>query len=435
MKIIQEGKYKSILNGKPVVFKEISAEEFNNFATTHPLANFNQTIEMAKFQQFQGRPVYYVALTEQNGSIICATFLVEYHLKFGMKSFRSLGGWLADYRDENLVSIFSEKMKLFVKAHGGIEFSMSPNISDVERDINGNAVKEISPSVCKILLNAGFKKCGKEKGYENNELPKWQFVLPIKGKSYKDLLHEMSQKTRNQINAAHKKGIIVRDLHNDEFDLFEDIIYKTSNRQGFSYSRQVGFFKNQFDIMHQIMKAKIAEMHVPIYLQHLDSLKKSLDEEKQENLVILKDQPNRIKLKKRIKAIDDELELVEKGMQDANILKEKYGDVIAMSVSMFFMSEREIVYGYSGTYPQFLKFNPSVAIQADIIKYVSEHNYKRYNFYGISGYFNKGEEGFGVYNFKRGFGGYVVELVGNFKLITSPVKYNFYHLLKKMIGR
>ena len=57
----------------------------------------------------------------------------------------------------------------------------------------------------------------------------------------------------------------------------------------------------------------------------------------------------------------------------------------------------------------------------------------RYNFYGISGYFKEGEEGYGVFDFKRGFNAVVEEYIGNFILPVEPTEYKLYRKLKKHI--
>ena len=53
------------------------------------------------------------------------------------------------------------------------------------------------------------------------------------------------------------------------------------------------------------------------------------------------------------------------------------------------------------------------------------------NFYGISGIFDPKDKNYGMYEFKRGFGGEVQELVGEF---TYPVTWIYYvhHLLRKI---
>ena len=59
----------------------------------------------------------------------------------------------------------------------------------------------------------------------------------------------------------------------------------------------------------------------------------------------------------------------------------------------------------------------------DMIKYAIEHNFERYNFYGIPNTFDKNDKDYGIYEFKTGFNGFVEELIGEFEITTSPVYY------------
>ena len=58
---------------------------------------------------------------------------------------------------------------------------------------------------------------------------------------------------------------------------------------------------------------------------------------------------------------------------------------------------------------------------------------KYVNFYGITGHFNKDDKDYGMYEFKRGFGGEVQEMIGEFTLPTSKL-YKLYKLLQKAKG-
>ena len=42
---------------------------------------------------------------------------------------------------------------------------------------------------------------------------------------------------------------------------------------------------------------------------------------------------------------------------------------------------------------------------------------------------------YGIYEFKKGFGGRVVELIGEFDLIISKPKYNLYNFMLKIYNK
>ena len=65
-------------------------------------------------------------------------------------------------------------------------------------------------------------------------------------------------------------------------------------------------------------------------------------------------------------------------------------------------------------------------IQMEMIGYTKELGIALYDFGGISGDFKPKSKNYGVYEFKRGFGGYVVEYIGEFDLILNFIGYNVY---------
>ena len=86
-----------------------------------------------------------------------------------------------------------------------------------------------------------------------------------------------------------------------------------------------------------------------------------------------------------------------------------------------------------------MQFQSAYSVHFEGIKYAVENNYERYNFYGITGDFREENPLYGLYLFKKSFGGTVVELIGEFDLIINkPLyylykrSYNLYHKLKNI---
>ena len=75
-----------------------------------------------------------------------------------------------------------------------------------------------------------------------------------------------------------------------------------------------------------------------------------------------------------------------------------------------------------------MEFQSAYTVHFAGMKYAIENNYERYNFYGITGDFNESNPLFGLYSFKRDFGGEVVELIGEFDLIINKPLYYLYKL-------
>lgn len=79
-----------------------------------------------------------------------------------------------------------------------------------------------------------------------------------------------------------------------------------------------------------------------------------------------------------------------------------------------------------GSYKEFMEFQSAYTLHFEMLKYAIENNYDRYNFYGITGIFDEKNPLYGLYSFKRDFGGEVVELLGEFDLIVNKPFYLLY---------
>ena len=85
----------------------------------------------------------------------------------------------------------------------------------------------------------------------------------------------------------------------------------------------------------------------------------------------------------------------------------------------------------SGMLSEYRSFTPKYAMYNEHILDAYKEGYEWVDFYGITGVFDKNDKYYGMYEFKKGFNGNVVELVGQFEIKTGFV-YNIYNLGKKI---
>ena len=91
----------------------------------------------------------------------------------------------------------------------------------------------------------------------------------------------------------------------------------------------------------------------------------------------------------------------------------------------------------SGILEDYKNFTPKYLMYEHHIKEAYKEGFKYCNFYGITGDFNPNGKYYGIYEFKKGFNGNVIEYIGEFDLKVS-LFYNVYRLLKRiknLIGR
>ncbi len=392
-------------------FREIDEEEFLQFLNKHPLKNFLQSPNMAKIREKSGQDIYYVGVFKDS-VLVAATFMAAKSTHFGRKDFYAPRGLLVDYKDKELLAFFTMSLKKFIKRKKGYVLRIDPYYILKQRDINGDVVEDgiDNTSASLNLLDLGYRK--------NNKATQvtWTFVLDL-DKTEEELLKNMRSFTRRNIQKGIKNKIIVREARYDELEIVKEILDATCERKHFM-NRDLKYFQDMYNAFKKDEQIQfiIAEIDTKKMLEDLDKEKKEL----KENL----DKAMRQGAKEdKIKKHKEALEKVEKEIEEVNKIREQYGDIIPASTGVFMTFGDEVLYLFGGNKKEFMHFGTPYVVQWEMIKYGLKHNFKRYNFYGISGNFDKNDKDYGIYDFKKGFTGYVEELIGEY---CYPVSLYYY---------
>ena len=406
-------------------FQEITEKEYREFWENHPLKTFLSAPEISKLRQKSNWDTYYVGVKEKK-KIIAAPMLLAHKRHFNKFEFYSPRGYLLDFNNEKLVNYFTEELKIYIKDKNGYVLRIDPYVIYKERDIDGNIVEDgvNNEKVVENLLNLGFIKIP----VETKEQVGWMFSLGLEGKTEEQILKEMKPNTRNQIRKTEKFGISVNEIGYDELDRFQSIMEETSKRKGFS-NRKLEYYQEMYKLFHDKNEVKffITELNLKNYIKGLEAERV----EKENKINSLTDAKYNDGAKKNL---TNEIASIDKRIAESKEIIEKNGsDVITLSGSMFMLIKPEVIYLSSGNYEEYMKFNSQYLIQWELIKYGIENGFKKHNFYGIPEDINTHPKDYGIYEFKRGFNGYVEELIGEFALpITWHYKlFDLIHKIKR----
>ena len=317
------------------------------------------------------------------------------------------------------MSFFTQELKKYIKAKNGYIFRVDPYIIYRQRDLDGNIVEEGEDNreVVEHLKELGFKKVP----IEDTEQVIWMFSLDLEGKTEEQILKEMKPNTRNQIKKTEKFGITVNEISYDELDRFQNIMVETGERKGFKV-RSLSYFQEMYKLFHDKEEVKyfITELNLKKYVQGFEKEK----QEKIDKMNSLSDAKYNDGAKKNL---TNEIASFDKRIQESKEIMEQTGkEIITLSGSMFMLIQPEVIYLSSGNYEEYMKFNSQYLIQWELIKYGIENGFKKHNFYGIPANINEHPKDYGIYEFKRGFNGYVEELIGEYEL---PITWH-YKLMK-----
>lgn len=391
-------------------FLLLSEKEYENFWKTHPLKTFLSSIEIGKLREKKNWKIHFVGIKENN--ILCgAAMLLSKKKHLNKYEFYSPRGILVDYNNKKHLTFFVKKLTEYIKKEKGYILRIDPYIINKERDINGN-IKENGVdnyAIISLLQDLGFKKSPKK------EQVTWMFSLDIEGKTEEDILNNMKANTRNIIKKAEKIGIRIKELTKEELPKFNSIMASTGKRRNF-IPREENYYQEMYNLFNPKNEIKylITELNLNDYVEILTKEK----EEKKEKL-----SSKNIK-KTRKEELLKEIDNLEYKINDAKDIKKKTNsDIITLSGSMFMLIKPEIIYLSSGNYEEYLKFNSQYLIQWELIKYGIKHGFKKHNFYGIPENIDKHPDNYGIYEFKKGFNGYVEELIGEYEL---PITKDYY---------
>ena len=351
-------------------FETITPEEFRTFAAKSPYKSFMQTPEIAKLREKDGWVAYFLGVRKHD-QLLAASMLVAKPTFLGKSTFLAPGGPLLDLNNTHLCNFFFKNLKHFIKTHNGFVLHIDPYYELVERDRNGE------------LVAGGFNHQQALQNLQNlgfrpvsdSSQPKYLFALDINHRTPDELLASFKRNTRNHVRKAERQGVKIRFLDKKELPKLKQITAATATRRDFT-DRPLSYYETMYDLF--------SPRHEVLFV-----------------------------------------------LAEADIS----GKTTPLSTAMFMTYGNEVVYLFSGSDQKYMRdYNAQYLIQWHMIEYAATHGFARYNFYGINGLPNPASKDYGIYEFKKGFGGQVIELIGSFELPISPLFY-LYHALAKLKHR
>lgn len=400
-----------------MIFTELTKEEFSKFAFSHPLNHYLQDVRMSEINN--GWKTNYVGIKE-NGKIIAATRLLYRKTRLGYNHFYAVRGPLLDYNNDKILTFFTKEIKKYTKKKKGYLFRIDPALPYQSRDIDGNILKNEpnNQHVVDQLKSLGYHHSGFITNIDFLRQVRFVFKLDLENKTKEQLLNDMRPNTRNIIRKTLKSGIHLRTLSYEELPLFKKITEETSEIKEFP-DKDLSYYQKMYELFskEEQIQFVIAELHVEEYKQLLLEEKKSLEDRL--TTISFKSEGKRKEIHVTIESLNKKLNQVQE--------LEKEGTAIPLACAMFLLYQDEVIYSCSGSVRKYMSFNAQYFIQWKMIEYAKDHNFKKYNFYGISGNFDKKDPDYGIYEFKKGFNGYVEEYIGEFEL---PL--NWYYFFSKI---
>lgn len=409
----------------------LTKKEFKKFADKHSQITFHQTEEWANLKLTNGWEANYVGLKDKNKIVAGALLLAKTLPIVKKKMFYSPRGFLIDYNNYELLEEFTKGIKKYAKEQGAIFVKIDPYVEYVEHDNNGDVVEGgyDNKQAVENLIKLGYKHFGFNLMQDTLQ-PRWMHVIETEDRTLEDVMKDMESKTRQILRKNEKCGITTREITRDELPIFKDIMQHTSDRREF-IDRPLSYYENMWDNLHDsgILRILIAEIDFNEYakntIEELNQNKNELEDrinKKEKNLLKM----NEKKYEQSNKQNQEAIERLENQLKKIKELKEKHGEKAILGGILFLVYGNEVLSLYGGSNAELMQFQSAYIVHFAGVKMAVEEKYKKYNFYGITGDFRKENPLYGLFLFKKSFGGHVAELIGEFDLIINKPMYLFY---------
>lgn len=406
---------------------------YEEFASSCAYTTYYQSVAFTEMKRREGWNVYYLGGYQDD--TLCAASAIVSNSMFGKYQYCcAIKGFLLDYSNAALVKSFSKGVIQFLKQKQGLFLRINPAFLLQEHDGNGAILDGgfDHHSWVQNVLDAGFQHEGYTLGVPSDQHVRWTFVLPLKNEDETSLKKQMSKLTQRNLKSVDKYHIQVHEItKKEDLTVFLNIMQHTAERRNFSTFTK-SYYEDLFTTFYEqgMVKFLYAEMNIKAY--HEDLLQQIAKSETKllqiHNTILEKGESEKllVKLKQEdeAKAI-----LVRKKQEIAELWKER-GDNFPIATANFMIYHNEITYFHGGSYDEYMHFCGQFALQWYMIQYGLKHQFKRYNFNGISGIFDDRAADYGVYTFKKGFGGHVEEYPGYFHM---PIRKYTYRLLQVSI--
>lgn len=411
-------------------FCKLTDDEYDKFVSCHSQNNLNQSIHIVRFQRARKIEVDLIGV-KNNNKVVAACSLIYTNYHFNYKLCESIKGPIMDYRNLELVNFFTSNIKKYLKERDVFEYIISPYIVHKQRDIHGAIVEsgEDNSDIISILTQLGYRHQGFKVNLNNVN---WMVVKDVsKYKTDEEMLNSFYNRTRRAaVKNAEKCGVYVEEVNKSNIDIFYDIIKNASETKHFHGRNREFYIELIKSIDSKYAKLMLSCININSYR---DKLLKLLAEEMDKN-ERLERQYKSNSTSNNARKLEISEGLIKKYRKTINEIKNYPADengVLPLSAVYFFCYGSEVVAAIGGARDEFRQFDGATAIYWHMMKFARANGYKKFNFYGTFGIFDKKSPGHTIYLFKKGWGGEVVNTIGEFSLlIKKPIRVYFYKIFK-----
>lgn len=388
--------------------REMSIAEFKEFANTHFIGNFHESINYALIKAEEGFEYEFIAYGADD---IVGAALILYK-KIGNVYFGySPRGFLIDYSNDYLLEDFTNKIKEYYKNRNFAFIKINPEIAiaKLNKDTMNFEYNE-NYKIIDMLTKNGYKKLKNNMNFEAL-LPRVNAIIKLDGYDYNNL----SKNTRNKVKKGIRKGLILEKANPDKLNIFYKFIKNKINRDEYYYNDFYNVFSKTLDVDLMLVKVDYKAFLINAQEAYNEELRRNASFN---NKLITNNNANAINAKMNSdKALLSYKNDIAEASKNLNTGLESY-----VAGALVIKHQNRVIIQISGFNKAMSRFSPNYFLYYALIKYYQQE-YKYLDLNGITADLSKENHYYGLNRFKMGFNPDVYEYIGEFDLVIDEKQY------------
>lgn len=399
----------------------ITNQEHDAFVKSHPNGDLLQLTKWAETKKLTGWYSRRIAVGE-NGEIKgVGQLLFKKIPKLPFTLCYVSRGFVTDYDNKDALSQLLEEAKKVAKDEKAYTIKIDP---DVEVEHGTEALKN--------LRSLGFRHKGFKEGLSKDYIqPRMTMITPI-DKSDEDIIQSFERRNRSKVRLALKRGTKVERAGRDGLKTFAHLMQITGERDGF-LTRDISYFENIYDALHDDGDAELflVKLEPKPVLETVNSEITDLENE-------IEKLQNKKQDKKTLNKINDANNKIKKSQDLKNDLLElekEHPDGIYLSGALLMFAGNKSYYLYGASSNDFRDFLPNHHMQYTMMKYARDHGATTYDFGGTDNNPDKESDHYGLWTFKKVWGTYLSEKIGEFDYVLNQPLYQLIEQVKPKLTK
>ncbi len=391
----------------------LNRQEFDSFCLNSKLNHYTKTSLFGAFKEKEGFK-YHLVGVKDNDKLIATALLQIKSIPYLASNFAYVSyGYNLDFSNLALFSFFNQNLVNYAKSLNACFLRIDPNIPRIEHTKDGK-IKEDGFNhefVTDLLKKDGFIHLGYNYGYSGNWLSRYTYELNLEedlSKIQKNIKRFSIYTKKNQMRdlsvvETGKEGLEV--LYQGELALASSLKFKP---------KPLTYFNDLYDAFYPHVRVFVAQSNLSVAYQNLvneiDQLQKQAETAKESK-------------QKEINASIESL-IKEKNEMEKEGFPNK--GLTPLGAKLIIQLNKHVFNVNMYTFKILPNFRVAFALHSKAIEECKKADAYYYNFEGISGSLDPKDQYYGMFDFKRSFGGDFIEYLGEFDYPISPLKYKSY---------